>query len=142
MRRVSYDVLKLLPHNITSYEKIINAYQLGELFVAIVHATGTGKTYNALQLILDNPDKKFVYVTPYNSIIEHIKKIIEAIRKIYPEYTFDNVEFMTYNGLTKKSNAEIADIDADYLILDEFHHIGAEKWGEKVNVFIDSVTQA
>ena len=138
MRRVSYDVLKLLPHNITSYEKIINAYQLGELFVAIVHATGTGKTYNALQLILDNPDKKFVYVTPYNSIIEHIKKIIEDIRKIYPEYTFDNVEFMTYNGLTKKSNAEIADIDADYLILDEFHHIGAEKWGEKVNVFIDS----
>ena len=27
MRRVSYDVLKLLPHNITSYEKIINAYE-------------------------------------------------------------------------------------------------------------------
>lgn len=138
MRRVSYDVLKLLPHNITSYEKIINAYELGELFVAIIHATGTGKTYNALQLILDNPDKKFVYVTPYNSIIEHIKKIIEGVRREYPEYTFDNVEFMTYNGLNKKSDTEIADIDADYLILDEFHHIGAEKWGEKVNTFIDS----
>ena len=50
--------LGLYPHNIESYQKIKENYENGEDVVSIVHATGTGKSYNALQLAYDNKDKK------------------------------------------------------------------------------------
>ena len=55
--------------------------------VGIIHATGTGKSYNALQLAYDNKDKKIVYVVPSNGIIEHIRKIINN----NPNLSFENL---------------------------------------------------
>ena len=92
MRKVSYDILGMHEHNIDSYEAIKDTFLSGENFAAIVHATGTGKTFNALQLMLENPDKKFVFVTPYNSIIEHVKSLMVDVTTKYPEYNFNNVE--------------------------------------------------
>ena len=67
----------LYPHNIESYKKIKKAFDSGENIVGIVHATGTGKTYNALELAYENKDKKIIYVVPSKGIIEHIKNIIK-----------------------------------------------------------------
>ena len=52
------------------------AYKTSDV-VGIVQATGTGKSYNALQICYDNQDKKIIYVVPSLGIIEHIKSIIE-----------------------------------------------------------------
>ena len=60
--------LGLYEHNKISYEKIKQAF-LKEDVVGIVHATGTGKTYNALQLAYDNKDKKIIFVVPSTGII-------------------------------------------------------------------------
>ena len=60
MEKISFNMLNLFPHNKVSYRKIKKSFSDGEKFVAIVHATGTGKNYNFLQLLLDNPFKKFV----------------------------------------------------------------------------------
>ena len=138
MIKVSYDVLGMHKHNIDSYEAIKDTFLSGENFAAIVHATGTGKTFNALQLMLENPDKKFVFVTPYNSIIEHVKSLMNDVTSNYPEYNFNNVEFYTYNAISAMSDDELKELDVDYLILDEFHHIGAPVWGDSVNKVIDS----
>ena len=136
MIKVSYDVLGLHKHNIDSYEAIKNTFLGGENFAAIVHATGTGKTFNALQLILENPDKKFVFVTPYNSIIEHVQTLmIDCMRK-HPEINFNNVRFYTYNSIANMEVDDFKYIDVDYLILDEFHHIGAPVWGDRIEKFI------
>ena len=137
MKKVSYDILGMHKHNIDSYEAIKNTFLSGERFAAIVHATGTGKTFNALQLMLENPDKKFVFVTPYNSIIEHVQKIMADVVFEHPEVNFDNVEFYTYNSISRMSTEELQSLDMDYLILDEFHHIGAPVWGDKINELID-----
>ena len=72
--------LGLYEHNKISYEKIKQAF-LKEDVVGIVHATGTGKTYNALQLAYDNKDKKIIFVVPSTGIIEHIEKIVVNIPK-------------------------------------------------------------
>ena len=77
------------------YQKVKKQLEDGAKTVSIVHATGTGKSFNALQLAYDNQDKQIIYVTPYNSIIEHIQKIMADVVSEHPEVNFDNVDGVT-----------------------------------------------
>ena len=133
----NYERLGLYDHNIRSYEKIKQQFEKDNI-AAIVHATGTGKSFNALQLALDNKDKKIIYVVPYGSIIEHEKELIEQNENVSLEKDFPNLEFRTYQSFINMSNAEIADLDVDLLILDEFHHIGAPIWGQRINSLVET----
>ncbi len=135
---MSKNILGLYKHNQDSYKKVKTAYKNGEKVVGIIHATGTGKTYNALQLAYDNPDKQIIYVTPYNSIIEHVQELIKENPELDIERDFKHVRFMTYAGLAKLSPEELERLNVDMMILDEFHHIGAPVWGEAVNKVIES----
>lgn len=135
---MSKNILGLYKHNQESYKKVKAAYDSGEKVVGILHATGTGKTYNALQLAYDNPDKEIIYVTPYNSIIEHVQELIKENPELDIERDFKHVKFMTYAGLTKLSPEELEKLNVDMMILDEFHHIGAPVWGDAVQKVIDS----
>ena len=127
--------LNLYEHNRESYEKINEAFSSGEKVVGIVHATGTGKSYNALQLALDNPDKKITIIAPHNSILEHIEEIIKESGLSF-ERDFPNLTLMNYQSLVNLSRNELATLSIDILVLDEFHHIGAPVWGERVNELI------
>lgn len=59
---------ELKPHNEQAYNNTTEMYKKSNL-VAIIHATGTGKTYIGGKLIEDNPDKKFLYLSPTNIIL-------------------------------------------------------------------------
>ena len=133
-----YQTVGLYNHNADSYNKVKEAFNNGEDIVAIVHATGTGKSFNALQLAYDNKSKKIVYVVPSKGIIEHIKKIIADNPKLDLERDFPNLEFRTYQSFINLEEEEIESIDCDLLILDEFHHIGAPVWGARINTMIDT----
>ena len=128
--------LDLYEHNIESYEKVKEAY-LDKNIASIVHATGTGKSYNALQLARDNKDKKIIYVVPSNSIIEHLKELLKE-NNIDLEKDLPNLEFRTYQSFINMSKEELANLDVDLLILDEFHHLGAPVWGERINTIIET----
>ena len=132
-----YKRLGLYEHNIRSYEKVKQQFEKDNI-AGIVHATGTGKSFNALQLALDNKDKKIIYVVPYGSIIEHEKELIEQNENVSLEQDFPNLEFKTYQSFVNMSDDEIIDLDVDLLILDEFHHIGAPIWGQRINTLIDA----
>lgn len=134
----NYNAVGLYDHNIESYKKIKKAFDNGEKVVGIVHATGTGKTYNALQLAYDNKNKKIIYITPSNGIIEHVKEIINDNPNLDLDADFSNIEFKTYTSLVNLSQEEIEDLDVDLLILDEFHHIGAPVWGDRINRIIET----
>ena len=133
-----FNIIGLYDHNADSYRAVANAFDNGEQVVGIVHATGTGKTYNALQLAYDNKDKKIIYVVPSNGIIEHIKKVITSNPNLDINRDFPNLEFRTYQSFIDMSIDEIEELDVDLLILDEFHHIGAPVWGARVNSIIDT----
>ena len=133
----NYNLLRLYDHNIESYEKIVKAFAK-ENIVGIVHATGTGKSYNALQLALDNKDKKIIYITPSNGIIEHLKKIINDNPTLDIEKDFPNLEFRTYQSLINLSKEELSNLPCELLILDEFHHLGAPVWGSRINTLIET----
>ena len=128
----------LYEHNAESYKKIKRAYERGQNVAGIVHATGTGKTYNALELAYDNKDKKIIYVVPSTGIIEHIKKMIEDNPNLDLKKDFPNLEFRTYQSFISLSKEEIQNIQCDLLILDEFHHIGAPVWGARINTMIET----
>ena len=133
----NYKLLGLYDHNIESYEKIVESFEK-ENIVGIVHATGTGKSYNVLQLALDNKDKKIIYITPSNGIIEHLKKIINDNPNLDIEKDFPNLEFRTYQSLINLSKEELSNLPCELLILDEFHHLGAPVWGSRVNTLIET----
>ena len=132
------NVLGLYEHNLDSFEKIKNSFDEGNNVVGIVHATGTGKSYNALELAYENKDKKILYVVPSNGIIEHVKKIIDDNPNVDLEREFPNLEFRTYQSFINLSYEEISEIDCDLLILDEFHHLGAPVWGARINTLIET----
>ena len=138
MNNNEFQTIGLYDHNADSYKKIKAAYAVGKDVVGIVHATGTGKTYNALQLAFDNKDKKIVYVVPSNGIIEHIKKIIEDNPNLDLKRDFPSLEFRTYSSFVSLDKKEIENIDCNLLILDEFHHIGAPIWGARINTMIET----
>ncbi len=129
--------LELYKHNEEAYRKINNAYQSDEDVVGIVHATGTGKSYLALNLAYHNQNKKVVYIVPSNGIIEHLENIIKE-SGLNKEKDFANVEFRTYQSLINLSLEEMENIDCDLLILDEFHHLGAPIWGARTKTFIET----
>ena len=130
--------LNLYPHNLDTYSKVKEAYQSGEQIVGIVQATGTGKSYNALQLAYENKGKKIIYVVPSHGIIEHIKNIINSNPNLDFDRDFPNLEFRTYQSFISMDRDEIAALDIDLLILDEFHHIGAPVWGARINDIIET----
>jgi hypothetical protein len=132
-----YNKIGLYDHNIKSYNKIKDAYKENNV-AAIVHATGTGKSYNALQLAYDNKNKKTVYIVPSESIIENIYTIINNNPNLDLKRDFPNLQFRTYQSFIKMDYDAIKSLDIDIIILDEFHHIGAPIWGNKINLLINT----
>ena len=138
MNKDEFQTVGLYEHNAKCYKEVKKAYESGENVVGIVHATGTGKSYNALQLAYDNKDKKIVYIVPSNGIIEHIEKIISNNPNLDFKRDFPNLELKTYQSLVSLSKEELKKIECDMLIIDEFHHMGAPIWGAQVKAMIET----
>ena len=71
-------------------------------------------------------------------MIEHYQQVIEGDLNLNMQRDFPNLEFRTYTSFISLSKQEIADIDCDLLIVDEFHHLGAPVWGARINTFIET----
>ena len=126
MNRVA---LCLFEHNEKAYHAAVRMMdQYGK--AAIVHPTGTGKSYIAFKLIEDNPDKVVIWLSPSEYIF---KPQLESLKRNDPDFPLANVHFYTYAKLMCCTQAQLEKIAAQkpaYLILDEFHRAGAECWGE------------
>ena len=96
---------------------------------AVVHPTGTGKSYIAFKLIEDHPEAIFLWLSPSEYIF---KTQLESLQKQEPNFPLENVRFYTYAKLlfcTEEQLAEIAALHPAYIIMDEFHRAGAETFG-------------
>ena len=128
----NYDVVGLYPHNIIIYEKIKKARKAGQRIYSIIQATGTGKTYNALQLSYDEKQKNIIMIVPRLSIKEHIENTIKANKNLNRKKDFPNFEIITYQNLINLSREDINNIICDLLIVDEIQFMGTPVWGERV----------
>ena len=121
--------LRLFEHNEKAYHAAVwMMEQYGK--AAIVHPTGTGKSYIAFKLIEDNPEKVVIWLSPSEYIF---KTQLESLKRNDPDFPLANVHFYTYAKLMCCTQAQLDEIAAQkpaYIILDEFHRAGAECWGE------------
>ena len=129
--------INLYEHNEETSNKVFDAFNKDEKRVAIVQATGTGKSYVALNLLLKYKDKKALYIVPSNAIIEHLKEIISK-NNLSIEKDFPNLEFRTYQSLINLSREELSKLDIDLLVTDELHHLGAPVWGKRINDIVET----
>ena len=86
----------------------------------------------------DNSDKKIKYLVPRTGIGDQIEEHINGLSENAREEYFKNVEILTYQKLINLTKEEIENLDIDYLIMDEFHHIGAPMWKNAIDLLIET----
>ena len=100
--------MELRPHNKKAYDNLIRMYKSGTKSAAIIHPTGTGKTYITMQLVEDHPNENIIIVAPTNAIIDQYKKRFEE-----NGIDVSNVTFLTY---TKVMNMNDEELEMEYRI--------------------------
>ena len=120
--------IKLFEHNEAAYISAVRMLkETGK--AAVIHPTGTGKSFIAFKLCYDNANKKICWLSPGEYIFKTQCENLTATGSAVP----NNIAFFTYAKLMLMSDAELEEIKPDYIILDEFHRCGAEMWGQGVN---------
>lgn len=124
--------MQLFPHNKTAYEAAVKMLAERKK-AAVIHPTGTGKSFIGFKLCEDNPDKTICWLSPSRYIYQtQIENLAETSDGFEP----NNVKFYTYAKLLNMTAEEISEINPDFIILDEFHRCGAELWGAGVDAVL------
>ena len=141
------------------YASVILPTGGGKTYVALTEMLRYGKTAEELakedsqiesgEIAYKRNDKKMLYLAPSNEILEQTKdRIIENIhgkkgitRKSKDEIiaeVFPNLQFATYQSLIKKAGKETLKTHYDFMIFDELHRTGAEKWEKSLDKLIEN----
>ena len=130
---VSCVAVRLFEHNEKAYRdaaRMLKDYGRA----AVIHPTGTGKSFIAFQLIEDHPEAQFLWLSPNEYIFE------SQCRNAGDD--FSNVVHMTYARLMRLAEEEWARLCPEYIILDEFHRCGAYCWGIGVKQLLQCCPEA
>lgn len=120
-------MLNLYPHNRQAYEAAVSMLHAAGK-AAIVHPTGTGKSFIAFQLAQDHPQDRLLWLTPSEYIVRTQLENLKCAAGWRPE----NIQFITYGKLMTLLDEELASLAPQWIVLDEFHRCGAARWGDGV----------
>lgn len=124
--------IELFPHNEAAYRAIEAGFRKHRIGT-VVQATGTGKSYLIAKYIVSHAADSILVIAPNVTILDEIKRAI-GIELPYIIYkTFQALVHSRGNGTP---------IQADHILIDEFHHFGAEVWGEAVREVIEQNPKA
>ena len=116
-------MIELFEHNRKAYDAVVTMLaETGK--AAVIHPTGTGKSFIAFKLCEDNPNKTVCWLAPSEYIFITQLENVKASCGYEPK----NIEFYTYAKLMMMSRPEIEDIQPDIIVYDEFHRAGAAQW--------------
>ncbi len=121
--------IELFAHNKQTYKKVCSMMQ-SVRSIAVVQATGTGKSFLIAKLLQDFTGEKRLVMAPSLYVIQQVKEHIRQEE--------GKVEYMTYARSMNLSQSEIASIDLKMIVLDEFHRCGAEEWGRGVQNILNA----
>ncbi len=126
-KEVEAVALELYPHNQKAYAAAMDSLrQSGK--AAIVHPTGTGKSFIGFCLARQHPTDRVLWLTPSEYIVRTQLENLQRASGWQP----GNIQFLTYAKLMTLVEEELDALDPKWIVLDEFHRCGAEKWGEGV----------
>lgn len=130
------------------FEHNQKAYQAAEEMLercgkaAVVHPTGTGKSFIAFKLVEAHPEASFLWLSPSAYIF---RTQCESVRRGSPELDLSRVVFYTYAKLLRCSREELETIAGqkpDFIILDEVHRACAPQWSAPVETLLALCPQA
>ena len=124
--------IDLYPHNKHTYENITSLFETTKS-VAVVQATGTGKSYLIAKIMTDFIDQPKLILAPSNYILDQQLRIVPWMTK---------VTRMTYSKGMMISDQEIQQIKPNLIILDEFHRCGATEWGKGVERILSTYPES
>ena len=124
--------IDLYPHNKHTYENITSLFETTKS-VAVVQATGTGKSYLISKVMTDFIDQPKLILAPSNYILDQQLRIVPWMTK---------VTRMTYTKGMMISDQEIQQIKPNLIILDEFHRCGATEWGQGVQRILSTYPES
>lgn len=110
----------------------------------VVQPTGTGKTYVALKLFEEYKDKKILFVAPTKAILWELQNTISREYGVHPKdykLVFPDLELIIYQKLNENIRENpnyIESFNSDLVVFDEAHHLGQNKWGERVRALMDA----
>ncbi len=106
-------MIDLFEHNRIAYESVI-AMLLETGKAAIVHPTGTEKSFIGFKLCEEHPDKKICWLSPSEYIF---KTQLENLKLASDGYEPENIVFFTYAKLMNLTEDELIEIQPDLLFL-------------------------
>lgn len=127
--------IELYKHNKEAYDKIQKMFE-SEDKVAIVHATGTGKSFISLKWLYENRDKRCLFLAPTYEIIDQLEQHIKSQGLSVSD--FPNLKCAIYPNFSRLSTDEINNLHFDNIVLDEFHRCGAQEWGRSINTLLNN----
>ena len=126
------DINSLHEHNREAYQKVMQHFNEGHQKACVVHATGTGKSY-IINAVSDHFERVLIMTTNMFTI----DQVRDTIKAESPERITEPT-YMIYQGLLQHMKGSVDyNNQFDLIALDEFHHTGAELWGEAVKWIIE-----
>ncbi|MCD8075379.1 MAG: Helicase associated domain protein [Lachnospiraceae bacterium] len=120
--------VELYDHNQSAYDAAVAMMEkTGK--AAVIHPTGTGKSFIGFRLCADYPEKQILWLSPSEYIF---RTQLENLQAETGGEIPENICFCTYAKLMLMADAEITEMAPSYIILDEFHRCGAKMWGQGV----------
>ncbi len=132
--------IQLFEHNQKAYEAAMSMLE-EEGMAAIIHPTGTGKSFIAFKMAEDHPDARICWFSPseyiYRTQLENVQRTLAEGEII----SFDNIRYMSYAKLMVNEDC-MEELAPDYIVLDEFHRCGAAEWGKSVQKLLAMYPEA
>lgn len=147
----------LYQHNQTAYDHALCMMERSGR-AAVVHPTGTGKSFIAFKLAEDHPGARIVWLAPSEYIFRSQRE--NYLKAGGEEKALEGIAFLTYTKLMYGMTDPYGEGDAkdtaglenaaglgkgetpEYIILDEFHRCGAENWGRCVKALMQTYPAA
>lgn len=130
--------IPLFLHNEEAYRKASSMLESSGK-AAVIHPTGTGKSFIGFKLAEEHPESRIVWLSPSEYIF---KTQMENLQAVSPDTKFDNIRFITYTKLMLMDQRDMMDYKPDFVVLDEFHRCGAKEWGNSLEIFLGLFPEA
>lgn len=108
--------VELYPHNEAAYRAIMRGFKQHRIGT-VVQATGTGKSYLLARYIADHAKENILVFAPNITILDEIRKAVG--------FSIPQVTYRTFQSLIR-NREDNGLLRADHILIDEFHHFGAE----------------
>ena len=120
--------MQLFEHNQTAYNAAVAMLaETGK--AAVIHPTGTGKSFIGFKLCEEHPDCNILWLSPSEYIFRTQLENWAAAGGA----AFENITFLTYAKLMLLTEAELAELKPDIEIYDEYHRAGAQCWSAGIS---------